>query len=162
MLKPLEFGVLCVCMYAWTHACVCMHAHVYMRTSAGQTCANVCMHTCMLVCHVSEYACVFYMKRCSFVSRLKKSLAAAVGSARTFFLSRSTRSYPGPLAVSLCVLYPALCPFSGRPITEADSKSSLHKQTGKGPPPPASLQGHSSLGRILCCHGDVGVPPEPG
>lgn len=53
-------------------------------------------------------------------------MAAAVGSVRTFFLSRSTRSYHGPLAVSLCVLYPALCPFSGGPITEAETAKAVY------------------------------------
>lgn len=60
---------------------------------------------------------------------------------------------------SLCPLpSPASLLKGGGYLRSRDSKSSLHTQTGKGPPPPASLQGLSSLGRILCCHGDQGPP----
>lgn len=140
-------------MYAWTHACMCMHT--FMHICAQVHGIHMQIYTCILACHVSEYACAPYMRRCSFVGRLKKPLAAAVGSARTFFFPCSTRSYHGPLAVSLCVLYPALCPFS-----EARQQKQFI-QIGKGPPPPASLQGHSSLGRILCYHGDLLPHPTP-
>lgn len=76
------------------------------------------------------------MKRCSFVCTLKNSLAAAVGSARRFFLLCSTRMYHGPLEVSVGVLYPAPCLFSRGPISEAGTEKRFTQRDRQGTPTP--------------------------
>lgn len=83
-----------------------------------------------------------------------------MGSARRFFLLCGTGTYRhGPLVVCLGVLAPALCSFSWGSVSEAETAKAVHtKRQARDPQPPASLQGPSSLGRILCCHGDLGPP----
>lgn len=83
-----------------------------------------------------------------------------MGSARRFFLLGSTGTYRhGPFVVCLSVLSPALCSFSWGSVSEAETEKAVHtKRQARDPQPPASLQGPSSLGRILSCHGDLGPP----
>lgn len=63
-----------------------------------------------------------------------------MGAASGFFLLGSTKTYRGPFAVSLGVLYLALCPFSGRPISEAGTAKAVHtKRQARDPYPPQSV-----------------------
>lgn len=136
----------CICVgvhYICVQICMCMQAYI---------CACVlCVCICMCICTLDEGL---------FVCRLKKSLAAAVGSARRFFLPCGTGTHcRGPLVVCLGVLAPAPCSFSWGSVSEAETAKAVHtKRQARDPQPPASLQGPSSLGRILCCHGDLGPP----
>lgn len=149
----------CMCVQASMH----MGMHMYMW-GAHYICVQICMcthaYTCACVSCVCICMCICTLGEGLFVCRLKKSLAAAMGSASRFFLLCGTGTYRhGPLVVCLGVLAPALCSFSWGSVSEAETAKAVHtKRQARDPQPPASLQGPSSLGRILCYHGDLGAP----
>lgn len=134
---------MCIHAYGHMHVCTCKHAYGYAHVYVGGTyiCVQICMcmhaYICACVSCVCICMCICTLGEGLFVCRLKKSLAAAMGSARRFFLLCGTGTYCyGPLVVCLGVLAPALCSFSWGSVSEAETAKAATQRDRQGTPNP--------------------------